>query len=764
LSQTSLSSIAVEATATNAFTVVPKTGLAPGATAYTETVTVSNSVNGIVESFTVSFVVKPGATSITLSKTVGGAALDETHDLTCTQAVDGYGAQTALSVTVRNTGDQPTENLTASADSSNFTITPSGTGAISGIAVGGTSAFTVSPIEGLGVGTHTAELTVSGANISSVSFTVSFTVAAKTYSITLKNSSSTLSAYTFAASGPPLYYSAPGALSVTVANTGNQPTGALTASVDSSNFTISPAGGAISSIGAGTSSANAFTVQPATLGLDEGTYTAIVTVSGGNGISKSFTVSWTVGLWTDAGWTPDYPAWPEDSAVIDPFDPVPTPVYPTPTHTISNGDGTGIVTITYTGDTEYTVENAGDLDGTYTLATEGISFASGFTRQILVDGANGTTQRTPAVTITLGGVTISANPPIALQNGANVVLVLADGTTNKLTAGSTYGGLQVRPNSKITIVGSGMLSASANSGMGIGSARTGGYGRISIGDNAKVQATCGDGVGIGGYSPAGTISIGGNAQIMAYGGPGNAGIGGYPGCTIFIGGNARVFARGGTYYAAGIGGNGSSGTITITITGGVVIAITGGQSTNPSAAIGAGSAGSPAGKINISGGFVVAQSYGTTTPDIGAGMDKTGDWDPDTNSVTITGGSVYTAKGMIHPPPRNANGQAVYPLYVPSTLGNFKTISVPSGYATKTIGKTAARFFATYYWTPAGTAQFPTTGVSLPSYPRAVSATLWLPAATYTGITTTPSTDNYSANVTAALVPYTSAGANRLLR
>jgi hypothetical protein len=105
LSQTSLSSIAVGATTTGAFTVVPKTSVTPGA--YTETLTVSNSGNGIVESFTITFVVNPGATSITLSKTVGDDALDDTTYTFYAAEPSTYTVPQALSVTVRNTGEQP---------------------------------------------------------------------------------------------------------------------------------------------------------------------------------------------------------------------------------------------------------------------------------------------------------------------------------------------------------------------------------------------------------------------------------------------------------------------------------------------------------------------------------------------------------------------------------------------------------------------------------------------------------------------------------
>jgi hypothetical protein len=81
---------------------------------------------------------------------------------------------------------------------------------------------------------------------------------------------------------------------VTVENTGNQATGALTASVTGSDFTIT--GGSIASIAAG--GTGAFTVRPTTTGLAFGIYTATVTVSGGNITAKSFDVSFDVGTWT----------------------------------------------------------------------------------------------------------------------------------------------------------------------------------------------------------------------------------------------------------------------------------------------------------------------------------------------------------------------------------------------------------------------------------------------------------------------------------
>lgn len=80
--------------------------------------------------------------------------------------------------------------------------------------------------------------------------------------------------------------------SVIITNTGNQPTGALTVSLSGANptgFTL-PANN-IGSIAVGGYSS--FTVKPND-GLTVGTYTAAITVSGGNGISAVFNVSFSV--------------------------------------------------------------------------------------------------------------------------------------------------------------------------------------------------------------------------------------------------------------------------------------------------------------------------------------------------------------------------------------------------------------------------------------------------------------------------------------
>jgi hypothetical protein len=92
-------------------------------------------------------------------------------------AMVGYGARTAKTVTISNSGNQPTGNLTialSGANSSSFSLNNKTT--INDIAVNGSDSFTVVPNTGLPVGTYIALVTVSGDNGITASFTVSFIV------------------------------------------------------------------------------------------------------------------------------------------------------------------------------------------------------------------------------------------------------------------------------------------------------------------------------------------------------------------------------------------------------------------------------------------------------------------------------------------------------------------------------------------------------------------------------------------------------------
>jgi len=106
-----------------------------------------------------------------------GITLDISGGLhTFTAETVGYTTQETLTVTVTNSGNQATGNLTVAlsgANSGSFTLS---TMPISSIAVGSYGQFTVTPVTGLAANDYTATVTVTGNNGITASFNVSFTV------------------------------------------------------------------------------------------------------------------------------------------------------------------------------------------------------------------------------------------------------------------------------------------------------------------------------------------------------------------------------------------------------------------------------------------------------------------------------------------------------------------------------------------------------------------------------------------------------------
>jgi len=104
-------------------------------------------------------------------------SLSQTSTHTFPAATAGYTAQTPLTVSVNNTGNQATGALAAALSGTNadsFMLTGA---SISSIAVEGETTFTVAPNTGLAAGLYTATVTVSGGNgITAQTFDVSFTV------------------------------------------------------------------------------------------------------------------------------------------------------------------------------------------------------------------------------------------------------------------------------------------------------------------------------------------------------------------------------------------------------------------------------------------------------------------------------------------------------------------------------------------------------------------------------------------------------------
>lgn len=168
----------------------------------------------------------------------------------------------------------------------------------------GTTGATVngSTLSATAAGTVTVTATITNGLTASSNYTQDFTITVSAaepspvYGISLTPSGN----HTFAEAAAG--YGEQMALTITVANTGNQATGKLTVALsgtDSGSFTLSKT--SIESIAANGS--DIFTVVP-NIGLTAGTYTATVTVSGGNSISQSFNVSFNVKAQEPAGTAP----------------------------------------------------------------------------------------------------------------------------------------------------------------------------------------------------------------------------------------------------------------------------------------------------------------------------------------------------------------------------------------------------------------------------------------------------------------------------
>ncbi len=136
---------------------------------------------------TVKVTAENGATknyTITVTRAVAtySIGLSETGTYTFDSLTQGYEytALTPLTVTVTNTGDEATGNLTVAlsgTNKDNFVVEPATIASISATA-NNTATFTVKPNTGLSTGTYTATVTVSGGNGISAGFEVSFTVSA----------------------------------------------------------------------------------------------------------------------------------------------------------------------------------------------------------------------------------------------------------------------------------------------------------------------------------------------------------------------------------------------------------------------------------------------------------------------------------------------------------------------------------------------------------------------------------------------------------
>jgi hypothetical protein len=212
-------------------------------------------------------------------------------------ATFGYGLQNTHSRTVINTGNQPTGTITvalsgtgASAFQINSLAAGTNSTTISSIAVVGNSDFTIRPRTGLAAGTHTATVTVSGANLTSHTFTVSFTVNRANQTLTANNISMivcdnniNLSGHVESTAGA---VANSGAITYTVTNAGG--TGAT---ISGNTLSFTSAGTAtITATAAGSSNFNPATVT-FQLVVTRGPLTGTATITGTNQIGRVQTVN-----------------------------------------------------------------------------------------------------------------------------------------------------------------------------------------------------------------------------------------------------------------------------------------------------------------------------------------------------------------------------------------------------------------------------------------------------------------------------------------
>lgn len=282
-------------------------------------------------------------------------------------------------------------------------------------------------------------------------------------------------------------------------------------------------------------------------------------------------------------------------------------------------DHGGSVTVTGSSDTNTVTVTAGSTEAPANVHVE-IQTTEGGNTNVVLDDANIESPR--------GAMEVT---------GSGDVVIELDGTNSLTSTDNGKAGLQVGPDSSITIQdanndGGSLTAQGATWGAGIGGNANDASGDITI-TGGTVVATGGEeaaGIGGGQGTTNGNITItGGN--VTAQGAYGSAGIGsGFVGVLgdgnvgdIAISGGT-VTASGGTG-AAGIGG-GTSGLVgDITITGGNIIA-TGGADYFETGGAGIGS-----GVDGIMGELVINETEGTVTVS--------------SNNITISGGDITATGG-----------------------------------------------------------------------------------------------------------------------
>ena len=266
-------SSSIAAGSSSSVSVRPKTGLTAGT--YTGTLTVSTGNGGNKTVSPLSFTVNGPIWSLSQSSIEFPAA------------TVGYGAQTAVSTTISNTGTVALTSVSASITTGSLyfeiTSSPSTT-----IAVGSSSSVSARPKTGLAAGTYNGVLTVSTGNGGSKTVSLSFTVNAATPVWSLSRSN-----YTFPAAT--VGYGTQTAVSTTISNTGTVALTSVSASITTGSLYFEITSSPSTTIAAGSSSS--VSARPKT-GLAAGTYSGVLTVATANGGSKTVSLSFTVNATT----------------------------------------------------------------------------------------------------------------------------------------------------------------------------------------------------------------------------------------------------------------------------------------------------------------------------------------------------------------------------------------------------------------------------------------------------------------------------------
>ena len=478
-----LGATTVSTGSTTGFTIKPNDNLAAGT--YTATVTLTGD-NGISESFNVSFTVSAASTHT--------ATLSQTGTDTFTGETVGYTSISPQSITVTNTGTGSITGLAAAlsgTNASNFTL---GTLGATTVSTGNTTSFTIKPNDNLAAGTYTATVTLTGGNGISESFDVSFTVnAAPTYTATLSQTGTD----TF--TGETVGYTSISPQSITVTNTGTGSITGLAAALsgtNASNFTLGTLGATTVSTGNTTS----FTIKPND-NLVAGTYTATVTLTGGNGISESFDVSFTVNA------APTYTATLSQTG--------------TDTFTGETVGYTSIspqsITVTNTGTGSITglaVALSGTNASNFTLGTLGATTVStGNTTSFTIKPNDNLAAGTYTATVTLiGGNGISESFDVSFTvNAAPTYTATLSQTGTDTFTGETVGYTSISPQSiTVTNTGTGSITglAAALSGTNASNFTLGTLGAttVSTGNTISFTIRPNDGLVAGTYTATVTLT------------------------------------------------------------------------------------------------------------------------------------------------------------------------------------------------------------------------------------------------------------------